>query len=769
MSRSWSSGSSSTSSKSSVQSSDSRSSIPIPSSLLKLKETIQDALQDDVSVDQFVRHVWGLPHTDTRRILDGMHNWNIPRPFLEEYKDAYGRMNENTLAARRGHNAFSAFLDVVEETLADIRTRLNDKRRPAVSVAFKCNMDNSKTKAPDIATTWDVTSKPEWSVIQTIFEFERPSGPHAFANQEMQVDDIPFQGRSSASPSSSSSRDSVRGSVSSSASASSSYATSVSSSSSRPISRRNKRRSSSDHSMTAMRSSRTEKKNRITSGELRLAQKALECMNSTGRRYMAGIYVHDCSLSLWYYDRMCAIRSRAFDLERSPGYFALVLYAITRCEVYQSGFDRFLEFPKTGFGAQLPSTTFKDSKFVIPTSSTSYCFQITREKPVYTSHELIGRGTMVYPITLQPDEDEVLVDEEEQVLKLYWPNVDDPREADVINQLHLDVPEIADHLPTISFSASFTRDALHLPSSRIKSLLGSRAEERLLHVFAMRRYEKLWEVNNIEEFQEVFLDCVECHYHAYKSGHVLHRDLSENNLMVWRPKRHSSDNHGYNHFATHGRALGILNDWDMSSRVVRYPGMASVVTMVTNDPSLAADVEALNNRTGTVPFMALDLLVEDGPVPRHLYRHDLESFLWILIWAAVHYDIPNKKNLSTSEQEIDPELKIWDEGTREDVWSCKRALLRRVGGGGSARHSSESDVEDVLDRFRPEFRKVKTEWIIPLIRMFHRAYNELRYTDVDEETCGGIVTFDTFMTAVNRKPRLVPSHNEDGWGSCIIG
>ena len=250
------------------------------------------------------------------------------------------------------------------------------------------------------------------------------------------------------------------------------------------------------------------------------------------------------------------------------------------------------------------------------------------------------------------------------------------------------------------------------------------------------------------------------HYYAYKQGHVLHRDLSENNLMVWRPKGHRTDKQ-------RRRALGILNDWDMSSRVERYPGMASVVTMVTNDPSRVAEAEALNNRTGTVPFMALDLLTEDGPVPKHLYRHDLESFLWVLIWAAVHYDIPNKKNLSGPQDEIDRELRIWDEGTREEVRSCKRALMRKVC-GGSPRHSSDSDVEDVLDRVRPEFRRLKTEWIIPLIRMFYRAYNELRYTDVDEETCGGIVTFERFMATIDRKSRLVPCR-DDGWGSsCTI-
>ena len=45
-------------------------------------------------------------------------------------------------------------------------------------------------------------------------------------------------------------------------------------------------------------------------------------------------------------------------------------------------------------------------------------------------------------------------------------------------------------------------------------------------------------------------------------------------------------------------------------------------------------------RTGTMPFMALDLLTEGawaGRVKR-LYRHDCESFAWVLLWICSRYD-----------------------------------------------------------------------------------------------------------------------------------
>ncbi|KAG0692390.1 hypothetical protein DFH29DRAFT_783183, partial [Suillus ampliporus] len=46
-----------------------------------------------------------------------------------------------------------------------------------------------------------------------------------------------------------------------------------------------------------------------------------------------------------------------------------------------------------------------------------------------------------------------------------------------------------------------------------------------------------------------------------------------------------------------------------------------------------------NEHTGTVPFMVLDLLTEEGlqGEVEHLYRHDLKSFMWVLIWVCLRY------------------------------------------------------------------------------------------------------------------------------------
>ena len=60
---------------------------------------------------------------------------------------------------------------------------------------------------------------------------------------------------------------------------------------------------------------------------------------------------------------------------------------------------------------------------------------------------------------------------------------------------------------------------------------------------------------------------------------------------------------------------------------------------VVNDFDLATWVEhqtTNNDRTGTIPFMAIDLLDGglDERIPR-LYRHDMESFVWVLTYITV--------------------------------------------------------------------------------------------------------------------------------------
>jgi serine/threonine protein kinase len=79
---------------------------------------------------------------------------------------------------------------------------------------------------------------------------------------------------------------------------------------------------------------------------------------------------------------------------------------------------------------------------------------------------------------------------------------------------------------------------------------------------------------------------------------ILHQDISLNNLML----RKEGD-----------KIYAVLNDFDLA---------------------VSADVKITlsKQRTGTKPFMAIDLLQPDPPV--HMYRHDLKSLFYVLVWTT---------------------------------------------------------------------------------------------------------------------------------------
>jgi hypothetical protein len=85
----------------------------------------------------------------------------------------------------------------------------------------------------------------------------------------------------------------------------------------------------------------------------------------------------------------------------------------------------------------------------------------------------------------------------------------------------------------------------------------------------------------------------------------MHRDVSVNNLMV----------------SVKEPWVGVLIDLDLAR------------DLQATDQQGASSL----HRTGTLPFMALDLLHDDSDYP-HYHRHDLESFVYVLVWIAGRYE-----------------------------------------------------------------------------------------------------------------------------------
>ncbi len=192
--------------------------------------------------------------------------------------------------------------------------------------------------------------------------------------------------------------------------------------------------------------------------------------------------------------------------------------------------------------------------------------------------------------------------------------------------------------------------------------------------------------------------------------------------------------------------LGLLNDWDLSS--------------LFEDG--AAPPPVTQCRTGTTPFMAMELLQMSVNPPIHRYRHDLESFLYILIWAMVHY------NLGNQELNILPDPKQPRRLPTHPVlqeWECDNYRVN-----ASRKNDFQTTVDSRLSLFaavQPAFRPLIDGWLDPLLNLFGQArfYALLntRKPDFDGDTLGGFLTFESFMSTIGAVPREVPAEfKKDG-------
>ena len=202
------------------------------------------------------------------------------------------------------------------------------------------------------------------------------------------------------------------------------------------------------------------------------------------------------------------------------------------------------------------------------------------------------------------------------------------------------------------------------------------------------------------------------HYASYKRGRVLHRDLSVNNLMIDWDRGNE-------------RHIGILSDWDLASLI---------------DESNKVVPTHLKHRTGTVPFMSINLLSESPPP--HRYFHDLESFFYILVWASVHFNIEEHR----CERPQNKFLR-WNSADLEAVSDTKTSFIM--------------NPDDYESSVKEEFRELFNTWIDALRIMFHDAYYS-REKSVSKDvtrsaTISGrlekFITFESFMAAIGREPR----------------
>lgn len=156
-----------------------------------------------------------------------------------------------------------------------------------------------------------------------------------------------------------------------------------------------------------------------------------------------------------------------------------------------------------------------------------------------------------------------------------------------------------------------------------------------------------------------------------------------------------------------GRVRGVLCDWDLAYDPENpYPHQPAILEATTASDDLPKEIVIEEHdeehvgpcyRTGTGPFMALDLLAA-GKSPFHLYRHDLESFFFVLVWFCAVFN-PETNTLR--------HLKNWESPDLVYIGKNKRAFI-----------SESPTQEQVFDKFHDEYKPLVSLWIENLIDLF---------------------------------------------------
>ncbi|KAG1869228.1 hypothetical protein C8R48DRAFT_570851, partial [Suillus tomentosus] len=185
--------------------------------------------------------------------------------------------------------------------------------------------------------------------------------------------------------------------------------------------------------------------------------------------------------------------------------------------------------------------------------------------------------------------------------KLFWPEEAHQSEPEILEEVYKIAKgdlDVLGHVPEMVWFRKFEDTSTMI----IRKALGiDDAGSRVLYITVFRKLHPITTLSG-EEFLLAWWEFVKCHRALWKRG-VHHRDVSPNNLMGYRLR---------------GRFMGVLHDFDLSS--------------ITESLSWIRGSPKGFERRGTVPFMALNLLMPGAGRVEHVYRHDAESFIWVLTW-----------------------------------------------------------------------------------------------------------------------------------------
>ncbi|TCD60134.1 hypothetical protein EIP91_010682 [Steccherinum ochraceum] len=487
----------------------------------------------------------------------------------------------------------------------------------------------------------------------------------------------------------------------------------------------------------------------LSGPELQIAKYLNELISHGVRTYATGFLIQDYMMKLWYADRMGLVHTISFDMFREPWFLILVIAAHRYGTSHDFGLNPFVHLQDdtrilkdyndatiilpSAISATLPppaasvadKKAFDDGK---PTSSgMSFKVELDEGRSINTAYGTVGRGTSVVPAAAVGDATK-LCGSGRLVVKLSSPLESRKAEDQLIRVIRRTLNDRGDtsrylkHIVDLkcSFSCDMDDEILSLPRSRMARSVEPDLR-RCFRVLVMPEYLPLERLSTPEELHKIMSDVVTGHHWVFVTSNILHCDVSHGNIMFY-----------YEVVDGVKTVVGVMTDWDLAALLegdgvmvldseAPLPQQESQGSQSVHVSTSQADKKVLKEvelelgadedpqrararyRTGTGPFMAVDLL-ETGAAPRHQYRHDLESFFWVLVWFCAVFN-PDTHRVGM--------IPSWHRRNLVDVGTVKRAFLEQ-----------EDYLKQVFAKTHPSFERFTETTIYYLREQFCNVNEE---------------------------------------------
>ncbi|KAE8353895.1 hypothetical protein BDV28DRAFT_97792 [Aspergillus coremiiformis] len=371
------------------------------------------------------------------------------------------------------------------------------------------------------------------------------------------------------------------------------------------------------------------------------------------RRFVLGFTLCGSNMRLWEFDRVGAIASSSFDTNKDGLQFISIMLGFLLMNDEQLGHDpsilrtsdgaKYIEITRNGESERLfLEELMKRSACVAGRATT--CWKARREGD-QTNAPLVIKDSWQYPE--REEEGKLLYEAREKgvinVARYYYhETVQVNKKADTIREnvrKGLDVTQSTNYKSTRSELSLTVHDragmgrmgrsssttgrkrsssctgAILLPSkrpcSRSPSKGGDNAnlQDRVHRRVIVSDYgTPIYKARSRVSLLSALESCIEGYQSLHTQAGFLQGDVSPGNLILNEDKENPSWS-------------AFLIDLDLAIEEQREQSSGA------------------RGKTGTRAFMAIGLLLDE----QHSFRHDLESFFWVLFWICIHYDGPTKE------------------------------------------------------------------------------------------------------------------------------